>query len=293
MTLKNKDFHGYPLPVILSIGELVVDVTIVPQTSLRADDDTPARITIGGGGQAANFCAWAAALGERARLIARLGDDDNGRHLVAEIEAVGVEVCAVWASEPTGVIAVLVGPNGERSMATQHGAGIGLRSEDLRDEWFQGVGLIHVPAYSLFLDPLRSAARAAIEGVRRSQGLLSIDLSSVAGIKEYGTRRMTSEIEQLKPDLLFANEAESTALKVPLEKLAEVAVLKLGAAGCRVMGRTIPAPPVVEVDATGAGDAFAAAFCLSYLNGATPIDAAQRAVSVASTAVTQYGARPR
>jgi len=59
------------------------------------------------------------------------------------------------------------------------------------------------------------------------------------------------------------------------------------------MGRTIPAPPVVEVDATGAGDAFAAAFCLSYLNGATPIDAAQRAVSVASTAVTQYGARPR
>lgn len=284
----------YPLPVILSIGELVVDVTIVPQERLRADDDTPARITIGGGGQAANFCAWAAALGERARLIARLGDDDNGRHLVAEIEAVGVEVCAVWAAEPTGVIAVLVGPDGERSMATQHGAGIGLRSEDLRDEWLHGVGLIHVPAYSLFLDPLRGAARAAIEGVRRSSGgLLSIDLSSVAGIKKYGTRRLASDIASLKPDLLFANEAESAAMKVPLEDLTEVAVLKLGAAGCRVMGHTVPAPPVVEVDATGAGDAFAAAFCLSYLNGATPIDAAQRAVAVASNAVTQYGARPR
>ncbi len=48
--------------MILSIGDLLLDITIVPSGPLRPDDDNPARIDLGGGGQAANFCAWAAAL---------------------------------------------------------------------------------------------------------------------------------------------------------------------------------------------------------------------------------------
>src|ERR1044071_3560212 len=61
--------------VILSVGDLVLDVRIAPEGPLQTDDDTPAAITLGGGGQAANFCAWTAALGEPVRLIARVGDD--------------------------------------------------------------------------------------------------------------------------------------------------------------------------------------------------------------------------
>jgi len=69
-------------------------------------------------------------------------------------------------------------------------------------------------------------------------------------------------------------------------------VLKLGAEGCRVGGRHIPAPEVQEVDASGAGDAMAAAFCVAYLDGATPVEAAEKAVVVASGAVTRAGGRP-
>jgi ribokinase len=279
--------------MILSIGELVLDVTIVPERPLRANDDTPAAIRVGGGGQAANFCAWAASLGEPARLVTRLGQDEAGRRLVGEVEALGVEVCVVWASEATGVIAVLVGPDGERTMATQHGAGLGLRPADLEEEWFRDVQLIHVPAYALFVEPLAAAARTAIELVRRSGGILSIDLSSVVGLREYGAQRMADDLAELRPDLLFATAAEADALGVPLETVAKVPVIKLGPAGVRVSGENIPAPDVDEVDATGAGDALAAAFCSAYLKGATPIDAARRAVDVASRAVTQPGGRPR
>jgi len=278
--------------MMLSIGDLVLDITIVPERPLQPDDDTPASIRVGGGGQAANFCAWAAALGEPVRLISRVGDDENGRRLVAEIQALGVEVCPVWAPQPTGVIAVLMGPNGERTMATQRGASVGLRSDDLREEWFRDVRLIHVPAYSLFVDPLAAAARAAIEIVRQTGGVLSIDLSSAAGLREHGAARMADELARLAPELLFATTAESEALAVPLDSLAKVPVLKLGSAGCSVAGQLIPAPPVQEVDTTGAGDALAAAFCASYLKGATPIEAARRAVLVASNAVTYTGARP-
>ncbi len=278
--------------MILSIGDLVLDITIVPQGRLRPDDDNPAVIRVGGGGQAANFCAWAAALGSPVRLVTRVGDDDRGRRLVTEVEALGVEVFAVWGADPTGMIAVLVGPNGERTMATQRGASAGLRANDLRKPWFRGVNLIHVPAYSLFIEPLAAAARLAIELVREGGGLLSIDLSSVAGLHEYGAARFAGDLAGLKPDVLFGTVAESETLGVPMEEVAKVSVLKLGAGGCRVDGRHIPSPQVQEVDASGAGDAFAAAFCVAYLDGATPISAAEKAVIVGSGAVTKAGARP-
>ncbi len=85
--------------MMLSIGDLVLDITIVTQAQLRADDDNPASITMGGGGQAANFCAWAAKVGEPARLVTRVGDDDGGHLLVAELETLldraGVEDFAI------------------------------------------------------------------------------------------------------------------------------------------------------------------------------------------------------
>ena len=278
--------------MILSIGDLLLDITIIPDGPLRPDDDRKSRIGVGGGGQAANFCAWAAALGEPVRLVTRVGDDDRGRRLVADLEARGVEVCPVWSDEPTGAIAVLVGPGGQRSMATERGASVGLRPDDLVQSWFEGVQLIHVPAYSLFLDPLAKAARAAISLIRDGGGMLSVDLSSVAGLEDYGPTRMAYDLARLKPELLFGTAAEVATIGVAAEHLAQVPVIKLGAAGCSVFGRVVPAPSVQNVDGTGAGDAFAAAFCAAWIHGATPFEAAERAVVVASEAVTRTGARP-
>src|SRR5260370_8771126 len=78
--------------MILSLGDLVVDITIVPEGPLRVDDDNPARIRIGGGGQAANFCAWPASIGEPPRLITRAGPGDPGPPLGAELIHAGADV---------------------------------------------------------------------------------------------------------------------------------------------------------------------------------------------------------
>ena len=276
----------------MSIGDLLLDITVVPERPLQPDDDTPAAITLGGGGQAANFCAWIAALGDPARLVTRVGDDENGRRLVADLEARGVEVRAVWAAEPTGAIAVLVDQDGRRTMATQRGASVGLRPDDLEEGWFRDTRLIHVPAYSLFVEPIADAARAAIRLVRDSKGVLAVDLSSAAGLRAYGPARMAYVLARLKPEVLFATESEAETLAVPLDSLAQVPVLKLGQAGCRVFGRTISAPDVHAVDPTGAGDAFAAAFCSAWLRGATPVEAAEQAVQAATRSVLVVGARP-
>lgn len=278
--------------MIASIGDLVLDIAIVPDGPLTPDDDTQARITVGGGGQAANFAAWVAAQGEGARLITRVGDDETGRRLVSDLEARGVEVCVTWAREPTGMIAVLIDGDGRRTMATQRGASVGLSPEDLDEAWFRQVRLLHVPAYSLFVEPLAGAARAAIRAVREGRGMVSVDLSSAAGLRAYGPARMAYVLARLKPELLFATKPEADTLAVPLESLAQVPVLKLGVEGCQVFGRMFSAPPAKAVDPTGAGDALAAAFCVAWINGATPHEAAERAVSSASRSVTLAGARP-
>ena len=278
--------------MLASVGQVVLDVTIAPTGQLRLDDDQEASISLEGGGQAANFCAWAAALGERARLVTRVGDDDLGRRLVAEIEAAGVEVRAVLGPEPTGTIAVLLGPGGERTFARQPGASIGLRAEDLEPAWFDGVSVLHVPGYSLYQSPLSGAARRAVELARAAGALVSVDLSSPVGIREFGGARLAYDLAVLGPELLFATEGEAAELGVPLEGLAKVAVLKLGERGVRVFGRRVPAPRVEVVDGNGAGDAFAAAFCAAYADGATPLEAAGRAILVSARAVTKAGARP-
>lgn len=275
-----------------SIGSLVLDVTIAPDGELRLDDDRNASIRIGGGGQAANFCAWSAALGEPARLVTRVGSDALGDRLVAEIEAGGVEVKAVRGAEPTGAIAVLVGPDGQHSFARQPDAVLGLRAEDLNQEWFGDLALLHVPAYSLFSEPLASAARKAIAAARDGGALISVDLSSAADLRDHGGGRMAHELAELRPELLFARESEAAELGLPLEQIAKVPVLKLGTRGAQVFNRRVPASKVEAIDATGAGDAFAAAFCTAYLDGATPLEAAGRAVLVGAFAVTRMGARP-
>ncbi|HET7420921.1 MAG TPA: carbohydrate kinase family protein [Candidatus Dormibacteraeota bacterium] len=279
--------------MIVSIGDLVQDISIVLDGPLEPDDDSPAAISIGGGGQAANFCAWSAAVGEPARLVTRVGDDDAGRRLVAELEGRGVEVRAVWAAaEPTGAIAVLIAADGRRTMATQRGASAGLSPSDLEESWFADARLLHVPAYSLFVEPIASAARAAIRAVRDAGGMLAVDLSSAAGLRAYGPSRMAYVLARLAPELLFATRAEAETLAVPLDGLAQVPVLKLGSEGVNVFGHHVAAPRVAAVDPTGAGDAFAAAFCAAWLHGATPLEAAERGVQAATQSVLFAGARP-
>ena len=249
-------------------------------------------VSIGTLGQAANFCAWSAALGEQARLITRIGNDEDGGRLVAEIEAGGVDVKAVLSDEPTGAMVELVAPAGKRAAAGRQGAAFGLRPEELDTEWLQGCGLLHIPADALFSEPLATASRRAAELARDQGAILSVDLSSADGVREYGGARLALDLAMLRPELLFASEAEAAELGTPLEGLAKVPVVKLGVRGARVFDRIVPASRVVAVDATGAGDAFAAAFCSAYLDGATPLEAAGRAVLVGAFAVTRMGARP-
>jgi sugar/nucleoside kinase (ribokinase family) len=83
---------------------------------------------------------------------------------VAALRADGVLVRAVRpAGAPTARIGMLVDPaTGERSFVADRGAADLLRPADLEAAWFRGVGVLHLPAYSLLGVPLGAAGRAAV-----------------------------------------------------------------------------------------------------------------------------------
>src|SRR5207253_6065465 len=139
-------------------------------------------------------------------------------------------------------IGVLVAPGGERSFVADRRAADRLTPDDLKPDWFDRVEVVHLPAYSLLGEPLGRAGARAAELGRARGALISVDLASIRPLLANGRRAARDLIGGLKPDVLFATEAEADALlgrQLPdgLLELAAVAVIKRGNLGAHVVAR--------------------------------------------------------
>jgi ribokinase len=256
---------------LVVLGDLMVDVVTRTSGPLARGSDTPAQITVQGGGSAANVAAWAAWLGTPVALVCRVGDDERGRAAIAALRGVDVRA-AVDPERPTGTCVVLVEPGGERTMLPDPGANDGPLAEIPLGEH------LHVVGYALLRDGPRPGALAAIERARAAGMTVSVDPSSWALMR----RGAIPDV-----DLLLPNEEEARLLPPGAGM-----VVKLGSGGARWGDVHVTAEPVEVVDTTGAGDAFAAGFLTARLGGAAPRDALAEGCRVAARAVAQVGARP-
>ena len=255
--------------MICVLGDAHLDVVVSARGPVAVETDTPARTSVGVGGQAANVAAWVAALGGRARLIAARGTDLASELVAGELARRAVELVGPVIEGRTGVVVSLTDGT-SRSMLTDRGVGPGLAARLLQPGWLDGCDWLHLPAYSLVTEPVAGAALAAAGRAPR----LSIDLSSTAALRAYGARRFGELIARLRPDVVFGNEAEAALVgDLPGTEL----VVKLGPRGVRVAGTVFPALPTRPVDATGAGDAFAAGYLVGGIR--LGLEAAARAVA--------------
>jgi len=256
--------------VICVLGDAHLDVVVSVRGPVAEETDTPARTSVGVGGQAANVAAWVVALGGRARLIAARGTDLAGQLIAGELVRRGVELVGPVVEGRTGVV-VSLADGTARSMLTDRGIGPQLSADLLlQEDWLLGCDWLHLPAYSLVAEPVQAAALAAAERVPR----LSVDLSSTAALRAYGVGRFRELIARLRPDVVLGNEAEVAVVgELPGSEL----VVKLGERGVRAAGTVFPALPTRPVDSTGAGDAFAAGYLVGGI--ALGLEAAARAVA--------------
>jgi sugar/nucleoside kinase (ribokinase family) len=257
--------------MICVLGDAHLDVIAAVAGPIARDTDTPAATSVGAGGQAANVAAWLTALGGRARLIAARAADPAGRMVAGELARRGVALAGPLVAGRTGVVVSLSGGGASRSMLTDRGVGPLLAAADLREAWFAGCTRLHLPAYSLVREPIQGAAMAAARRLPR----LSVDLSSTSALADYGVDRFRALLAGLRPELVFGTEEEAALVGgVPGAEL----VVKLGSRGVRIGGVTHRAAAVRAVDATGAGDAFAAGYLLGGVG--LGLEAAARAVTV-------------
>jgi sugar/nucleoside kinase (ribokinase family) len=134
--------------------------------------------------------------------------------------------------------------------------------------------------------PIDDAARRGAELVRAGGGTISVDLASRRVIADFGRERLRQVLNDLGPDLVFANEEEREEVG-PATAGEATWVLKRGADGCAVLRGDerfeFAAVPAKVIDTTGAGDAFAA----GYLVGGVEL-----ALETAARCVSRLGATP-
>lgn len=281
---------------ILVVGDAGLDVIAVHEKAITHGDDTRARIRITRGGAGANTASWLAALGADVVLVGRVGDDAAGRQVLEDLTTAGVR-CAftVDPDAPTCCVVVLVGPDGQRTMLPDHGAGALLRPEDLTSDLLRTSQHLHLSGYVL-LDPRSRDAGLAMLAAAREAGLTtSVDPQSASLITD-----PTSFLEWIRGvNLLLPNKDELALLSSvhdPLDFVGAIAVTSGAAGACwidRVTTISVPADEVSCVDSTGAGDAFNAGLLLAWLAGEQPESALRSGVGAATRAVGSVGATPR
>jgi sugar/nucleoside kinase (ribokinase family) len=263
---------------ICAIGDLLLDVIVRLEEPLSPGADAVARTRSGAGGQAANVTAWVAELGADARFVGKRGNDAAGALVARELEERRVELCGPVVDGATGTVVSIVGPDGERTMASDRGVAPGLEPGELDAAWLADCDWLHIPGYSLLRSPI---AEAAAEAARLAAAPVSVDLSSWTEIRDFGAERFRERVAALEPEVVFANEQELDVLDGDLP--GRVRVAKRGARGFSVDGREFAAPNGTAVDATGAGDALAAGFL---------VGGPELALEAATRCISKLGAMP-
>jgi sugar/nucleoside kinase (ribokinase family) len=292
---------------IVVIGDLMTDTVAHATLPLAKGSDTPATVTMHGGGSGANVAAWLAVDGAEVAFVGRRGSDIAGRNRDMELMGYGVDARLVMDPErPTGTCVVMVTHRGDHTMMSDPGANAALSPDDLPKDLFTPGAHLHISGYTLLNPGSRAAALAAAHTAARAGMTVSVDAASAAPVDRAGAEAFLQMSNGAS--LLVVNEAEAAVLtgREDPEQAARVltawypqVVMKLGAEGALFCANgpmepvRTPALPVERiVDGTGAGDAFCAGFLPPWLDKKPPGEALASGCRLAAQALAMLGARP-
>ncbi len=131
------------------------------------------------GGAPANVCGAFARLGGAARLITQLGCDPFGDKIMRELAEYDIDTSCISQTDKanTALAFVSLAENGNRTFSfyRKPSADMLLSPEQIKDEWFEDVFVLHFCSISLGDFPMKQSHYAAIEATRKSGGMISFD----------------------------------------------------------------------------------------------------------------------
>src|ERR1700726_1778338 len=259
------------------------------------------------GGSAANTIVGVASLGARAAFVGKVKRDQLGGVFAHDIQAAGVGFAtpAAESGPSTGRCYVLVTPDGERTMNTYLGAAQDLHPGDIDADAIASAGITYLEGYLWDPPHAKEAFLKAAKIAHAAERWVALTLSDVFCVDRH-RGEFLDLIRTGAVDLVFANERElhslyetadfETALNA-MRQDARLAVIPRGEKGCLVVPReeTEAIPAVAGervVDATGAGDLFAAGFLVGLARATDYRTAARLGALAAAEVIGHLGARP-
>ena len=256
--------------------------------------------SVGSGGKGGNQAVAASLLGARTALVARVGEDHDGRALVADLDEAGVDTTQVLAvpGVRTGMAFVMVDAHGENSIVVAPGA----------NERLEPGATGHL-VRSLAVPPGVLVVQAEIPEPVLAAAVESAVAAGCRPVVNLAPYRPLDEGLLARCDPLVVNEAEASGLlgravrgqeeatsaAVELAGRARSAVVTIGPDGAVVAWghqvHHVGADAAEAVDTTGAGDAFTGALAAALSAGEGLLDAVRLGVRAGTYAVGRPGAQ--
>jgi len=258
------------------------------------------------GGSAANTAYGLASLNGKAGFIGKISADRLGETFARDLGTVGVKFFpgVTCKTEDTGRCLIVVTPDGNRTMNTFLGAASLLDAADISRDAVQSAAVVLLEGYLFDKDAAKEAFRTAAEYAHAAGRKVALTLSDSFCVDRHRADFLSLVKNDI--DILFSNEDELKALYQVdsindglhhLRDDCEFAAVTRNEHGSVVIDGEevviIDAEPVDSVvDATGAGDMYAAGFLYGFVRG-KPIEQCGRIGSiVASEVITHMGPRP-
>jgi sugar/nucleoside kinase (ribokinase family) len=256
------------------------------------------------GGSVANTLAGLGNLGLTTAFIGRVHDDALGRFYARTMAEEGTDFVnpPVPGGElPTSRSMIFVAPDGERSMNTYLGISSELGPEDVSDSVAGQAAILFLEGYLYDKPKGKEAFERAVALCHAAGGQAGIALSDPFCVDRHRVdfRRLVKDL-----DYVIGNEHEWCSLyETDLSGALEQAARDAGLVACTRSGHdvivvrgdeqaVVPVRRVVPVDATGAGDQFAAGFLYGMATGQSLAVCGRMGCVAAAEVISHFGARP-
>jgi len=258
------------------------------------------------GGSVANTIAGAGALGLDTAFIGRVRDDDLGQFYADAMNEDGVDFVnppVAGGELPTSRSMIFVSPDGERSMNTYLGISSELSSDDVPSEVAGKAELMFLEGYLFDKDKGKEAFLEAARDCHKGGGKIGIAISDPFCVDRH--RGDFLSLIEHEMDFVIGNEAEIQSLfqtdhlgdaLIMTAALCPLVVCTRSGDGVTVMEGTsridVPVEKITPVDATGAGDQFAAGFLYGMATGRDLETCAKIGNVCAREVISHIGPRP-
>ncbi|QRF65023.1 adenosine kinase [Ponticoccus alexandrii] len=258
------------------------------------------------GGSVANTLAGIGNLGLRTAFIGRVHDDALGRFYADAMAKDGTDFVnpPVPGGElPTSRSMIFVSPDGERSMNTYLGISAELGPDDVAEAVAGEAEVVFLEGYLFDKPKGKEAFLKAARACRAAGGKAGIAISDPFCVERH--RDDFLRLIEHEMDFVIGNEAEIRSLYQNGDLEADLAavgaicplvVCTRSGDGVTILHQgtrtEVPVKKVVPVDATGAGDQFAAGFLYGLVTGCDMGRAGAMGTVAAGEVIGHMGPRP-